>query len=83
MTSNAQDPKEEIIEESSMLVMSPPTAAVETSSSTGSIQTEYPQSESVKMAAAQFHIPSLAKFAPKTYDGDHWIKCYQLFEAAI
>ena len=83
MTSDAQDPKEEIIEESSMPVMSPPTAAVETSSSTGSIQTEYPQSGSVKMAAAQFHIPPPAKFAPKTYDGDHWIKCYQLFEAAI
>ena len=65
-----------------MPVMSPPTAAVETSSSTGSIQTEYPQSGRVKMAAAQFHIPPPAKFAPKTYDGDHWIKCYELFEAA-
>ena len=40
MTSNAQDPKEEVIEESSKPVMSPLTAAVETSSSTGSIQTE-------------------------------------------
>ena len=65
MTSNAQDPNEEIIEESSTpstLVTSPPTAAVETSSSTSSIQTDNPQSGSVKMAAANFYFPPPAKF---------------------
>ena len=70
MTSNAQDPNKEIIEESSTPstpVTSPPTAAVETISSTGSIQTDNPQSGSVKMAAANFNIPPLAKFDPKTY----------------
>lgn len=71
-----------MIKESSMPVMPPLTATVKTSSSTGSIQTAYPQSGRVKMAAARFHIPPPAKFAPKTYDGDHWIKCYELFEAA-
>ena len=85
MNSNAQDPNEEIIEESSTPstpVTSPPTAAVETSSSTGSIQTDNPQSGSVKMAAANFNIPPPAKFDPKTDDWDHWIKRYELFEAA-
>ena len=65
-----------------MPVMSSPTAAVETSSSTGSIQKVYPQSGSVRMEATHFHISPLAKFAPKTYDGDHWIKCSELFAAA-
>ena len=84
MNSNAQDPNEEIIEESSTPstpVTSPPTAAVETSSSTGSIQTDNPQSGSVKMAAANFNIPPPAKFDPKADDWDHWIKRYELFEA--
>ena len=65
-----------------MPVMSSPTAAVETSSSTGSIQKVYPQSGSVRMEATHFHISPLAKFSPKTYDGDHWIKCSELFAAA-
>ena len=85
MTSNAQDPNEERIAESSTPstpVTSPPTAAVETSSTTGSIQTDNPQSGSVKMAAANFNIPPPAKFDPKTDDWDHWIKRYELFEAA-
>ena len=85
MTSNAQDPNKEIIEESSTPstpVTSPPTAAVETISSTGSIQTDNPQSGSVKMATANFNIPPLAKFDPKTENWDHWIKHYELFEAA-
>ena len=85
MNSNAQDPNEEIIEESSTPstpVTSPPTAAVETSSSTGSIQTDNPQSGSVKMAAANVNIPPPAKFDPKTDDWDHWMKRYELFEAA-
>ena len=34
------------------------------------------------MAAANINIPPLAKFAPKTDDWDHWIKRYELFEAA-
>ena len=42
----------------------------------------YPQSGSVEMEATHFHISPLAKFAPKTYDEDHWIKCYELFAAA-
>ena len=85
MNSNAQDLNEERIEESSTPstpVTSPPTAAVETSSSTGSIQTDNSQSGSVKMAAANFNIPPPAKFDPKTDDWDHWIKRYELFEAA-
>ena len=68
MNSNAQDPNEEIIEESSTPstpVTSPPTAAVETNSSTGSIQTDNPQCGSVKMAAANINNPPPAKFAPK------------------
>ena len=73
---------EEIIEESSTPVNSPPIAAVETSSSTGSIPTENPQSGSVKMAAANFSIPPPAKFDLKAGDWDHWIKRYELFEAA-
>ena len=52
---------EEIIEESSTPVNSPPIAAVETSSSTCSIPTKNPQSGSVKMAAANFSIPPPAK----------------------
>ena len=71
---------EKIIEESSTPVNSPP--AVETSSSTGSIPTENPQSGSVKMAAANFSIPPLAKFDLKAGDWDHWIKRYELFETA-
>ena len=54
MTSNAQDPNEEIMEESSTPstpVTSPPTAAVETSSSTGSIQTDNPQSETKNLSS--------------------------------
>ena len=66
-----------------MPVMSSPTAEVETSSSTGSIQKVYPQSGSVEMEATHFHISPLAKFAPKTYDGDHWIKCVKLPERQI
>ena len=34
------------------------------------------------MAAANFNIPPPAKFDPKTDDWDHWIKRYELFEAA-
>ena len=86
MNSNAQNPNEEIIEESSTPstpVTSPPTAAVETSSSTGSLQMHNPQSGSVKMASANFNIPPLAKFDPKTDYWDHWIKHYELFEAAM
>ena len=85
MNSSAQDPNEERIEESSTPstpVTSPPTAAVETSSSTGSIQADNPQSGSVKMAGANFKIPPPAKFDPKTDDWDRWIKRYELFEAA-
>ncbi|CAH3159194.1 unnamed protein product [Porites lobata] len=88
MNSNAEGPNEERIEETSTPstpstpVTSPPTAAVETSSSTGSIQTDNPQSGSVKMAAANFNIPPSAKFDPKADDWDHWIKRYELFEAA-
>ena len=85
MNSNAEGPNEERIEESSTPstpVTSPPTAAVETSSLTGSIQTDNPQSGSVKMAAANFNIPPPAKFDPKTDDLDHWIKRYELFEAS-
>lgn len=52
-------------------VTSPSTAAVETSSSTGSIQTENPQSGRVKMVAANFSIPPRAKFDLKTGDWDH------------
>ena len=81
MNSNAEGPNEERIEESSTPVTSPPTAA-EASSLTGSIQTNNPQSGSVKMAAANFNIPPPAKFDPKTDDWDHWIKRYELFEAA-
>ncbi|XP_073237564.1 uncharacterized protein [Porites lutea] len=84
MNSNAEGPNEERIEESSTPstpVTSPPTAA-EASSLTGSIQTNNPQSGSVKMAAASFNIPPPAKFDPKTDDWDHWIKRYELFEAA-
>ena len=44
MTSNAQYPNEEVIKTSS--TPSKPTAAVETSSSTGSLQTDNPQSGS-------------------------------------
>ena len=65
MNSNAQDPNEEIIEESSTPVTSPPTAAVETNSSTGSIQADNPQRGSVKMVAANINNPPPAKFAPK------------------
>ena len=82
MNSNAQDPNEEIFEESSTPVTSPPTDPVEPSSSTASLQTDNPQSGSVKMAAANFNIPPPAKFDPKTDDWDHWIKRYELFEAA-
>ena len=85
MNSNAQDPNEERIKESSTPstpVTSPPTAAVETSSSTGPIQTDNPQSGSVKMAAANFNIPPPAKFDPKIDVWDHWIKRYELFEVA-
>ena len=85
MNTNAQDPNEEIIEESSTPstpVTSPPTAVVGTSSSTGSIQTDNPQSGNVKMAAANFNIPPLAEFDPKTDDWDHRIKRYELFKAA-
>ena len=85
MTSNAQDPNEEMIEESSTPstpVTSTPTAAVETSSLKGSIQKDNPQSGSVKTAAENFNIPPLAKFDPKTDDWDHWIKRYEIFEAA-
>ena len=85
MNSNAEGPNEERIEETSTPstpVTSPPTAAVETSSSTGSIQTDNPQSGSVKMAAANFNIPPSVKFDPKADDWDHWIKRYELFEAA-
>ena len=84
MTSNAQDPNKEIIKESSTPstpVTSPPTAAVETSSSTGSIQTDNAQSGSMKMAAANFNISPPAKFDPKTDNWDHWIQRYELFEA--
>ena len=66
----------------SMPVTSPPTAAVEMSSSTGSLQTDNAQSGSVKMAASNFNIPPLPKFDPKTDDWDHWIKRDELFEAA-
>ena len=72
MNSNAQDPNEERIEESSTPstpVTSPPTAAVKTSTSTGSKQTDNSQSGSVKMAAANFNIPPPAKFDPKTEIG--------------
>ena len=82
MNSNAEGPNEERIEETSTPVTSPPTAAGETSSTTGSIQTHNPHSGSVKMAAANFNIPPPAKFDPKTDDWDHWIKRYELFEAA-
>lgn len=82
MNSNAQDPNEEIFEESSTPVTSPPTDPVEPSSSTASLQTDNPQSGSVKMAAANFNISPPAKFDPKTDDWDHWIKRYELFEAA-
>ena len=34
------------------------------------------------MAAVNFNIPPPAKFDPKTDDWDHWIKRYELFEAA-
>ena len=34
------------------------------------------------MAAANSNIPPPAKFDPKTDDWDHWIKRYELFEAA-
>ena len=46
------------------------------------IQTDNPQSGNVKMAAANFNIPPPAKFDSKTDDWDHWIKRYELFEAA-
>ena len=85
MNPNTQGPNEERIEESSTPstpLTSPPTAAVETSSSTGSIQTDNPQSGSMKMAAVNFNIPPPAKFDPKTDDWDHWIQRYELFEAA-
>ena len=82
MNPNTQGPNEERIEESSTPVTSPPTAAVETSSLTGSIQTDNPQSGRVKMAAANFNIPPPAKFDSKPDDWDHWIKRYELFEVA-
>ena len=34
------------------------------------------------MAAANFSIPPPAKFDLKAGNWDHWIKCYELFEAA-
>ena len=34
------------------------------------------------MASANFNIPPPAKFDPKTDYWDHWIKHYELFEAA-